>query len=93
MPALFVPDASVRLRPAEEDRVRAFLLGYPGVTGIRELLFTFAGPGRVWMVARVDIGDGLRGAQVEALVRGIESGLKQAAEEVYRAGIVPIGGP
>jgi hypothetical protein len=54
-------------------RIRAFLLGYPGVTAIRELLFTFLGPGRIWVVARVDIDDGLRGAQVKALLRGIES--------------------
>src|SRR5271154_885735 len=81
------------LRPAEEERVRAFLLGYPGVTAIRELLFTFVGPGRIWIVARVDIDDGLRGAQVKALVRGIESGLKHESENVYRVDVVPIGGP
>jgi cation diffusion facilitator family transporter len=80
-------------RPAEEERVRAFLLGYPGVTAIRQLLATFVGPGRVWIVARVDIDDGLRGDQVKALVRGIESGLKHEAEEVYRVDIVPTGGP
>jgi cation diffusion facilitator family transporter len=40
-------------RPAEEERVRAFLLGYPGVTAVRELLITFVGPGQVWIVARV----------------------------------------
>ena len=80
-------------RPAEEQKMRAFLLSYPGVTAIRELLFTFVGPGRIWIVARVDIDDGLRGAQVEALVRGIESGLKQEAEEVYRVDVVPVGGP
>jgi cation diffusion facilitator family transporter len=79
------------LRPAEADRVRAFILGYPGVTGVRELLFTFVGPGRVWIVARIDVDDGLRGAQVKALVRGIESGLKHEATEVYRADIVPMG--
>lgn len=80
------------LRPAEEERVRAFLLGYPGVTAIRELLFTFVGPGRVWIVARVDVDDGLRGAQVKALVRGIESGLKHESESIYRVDVVPIGG-
>jgi len=80
------------LRPAEEERVRAFLLGYPGVTAIRELLFTFVGPGRIWIVARVDIDDGLRGAQVKALVRGIESSMKHEAEEVYRVDVVAIGG-
>jgi cation diffusion facilitator family transporter len=79
-------------RPAEEERVRAFLLGYPGVTGIRQLLASFLGPGRVWLVARIDIDDGLHGAQVKALVHGIESGLKHEAEEFYRVDVVPIGG-
>jgi len=78
-------------RPAEEERIRAFLLGYPGVTAIRELLFTFVGPGRIWIVARVDIDDGLRGAQVKSLGDGIELGLKHAAEEVYRVDVVPVG--
>jgi len=58
------------------------------VTAIRELLFTFVGPGRVWVVARVDIDDGLRGTQVKSLVRGIESGLKHGSEEIYRVDIV-----
>jgi cation diffusion facilitator family transporter len=80
------------LRPAEIDRARAFVLGYPGVTAIRELLFTFVGPGRVWIVARVDLDQGLRGAQVEALVRGIESGLKHESDNVYRLDVVAIGG-
>jgi divalent metal cation (Fe/Co/Zn/Cd) transporter len=78
-------------RPAEEQKVRAFLLGYPGVTAMRGLLVTFVGPGRVWIVARVDLNDGMRGAQVKALVRGIESGLKHESQSYYRAGIVPIG--
>jgi cation diffusion facilitator family transporter len=78
-------------RPVDEERVRAFLLGYPGVTAIRELLFTFLGPGRVWVVARVDIDDGLSGAQVKALVRGIGSGMKHESEDVYRVDVVPIG--
>jgi hypothetical protein len=80
------------LRPAEVDKARAFLLGYPGVTAIRGLLFTFVGPGRIWIVARVDIDDGLRGAQVKSLVRGIESGLKHESENVYRVDVVPTGG-
>jgi len=79
------------LRPAEEERVRAFLLGHPGVTGIRELLVTFVGPGRIWLVARIDIGDGLRGDQVKSLVSDIESGMKRESEHIYRADIVPIG--
>jgi divalent metal cation (Fe/Co/Zn/Cd) transporter len=79
------------LRPAEEEKVRAFLLAYPGVTAIRQLLFTFLGSGRVWIVARVDIDDGLHAAQVKSLVRGIESGMKHESKDVYRVDIVPIG--
>ena len=78
-------------RPADEERVRAFLLRYPGVTGIRELLFTFVGPGRVWVVARVDIDDGLRGTQVKAMARGIESGMKHESQDVYRVDVVATG--
>jgi hypothetical protein len=50
-----------------------------------------SGPGRVWIVARVDIDDGLRGTQVKALVRAIESGLKDESHDVYRVDVVPIG--
>jgi hypothetical protein len=64
----------------------------PRVTAIRELLVTFVGPGRIWIVARIDIDDGLRGARVKALVRGIESGLTHESENVNRADIVAIGG-
>jgi cation diffusion facilitator family transporter len=78
-------------RPAEEEQVRAFLLGYPGVTAVGQLLATFTGPGRVWIVARVDIDDGLTGAQVKSLVRGIESGMKHDSEHIYRVDVVPIG--
>jgi hypothetical protein len=79
------------LRPVDEQRVRAFVLAYSGVTAIRELLFTFVGPGRIWIVARINIDDGLGSDQVTALVRGIESGLKHEAKEVYRIDVVPIG--
>jgi len=47
-------------------------------------------PGRVWIVARVDIDDGLRGDQVKSLVCGIESGLKKESDNVYRADVVPV---
>jgi hypothetical protein len=51
------------------------------------------GPGKVWIVAaRVDVDDGLRGAQVTSLARGIESGVKHEAEEVYRVDVVASGG-
>ncbi len=85
-------DFTQPLGPADEDRIRTFLLGYPGVTAIREVLVTFTGPGRAWVTARLDIDDELSGAQVKSLVRGIESGMKRESEAVYRVDVVPIGG-
>ena len=85
-------DFTQPLRSADEDRIRAFLLDYPGVTAIREVLITFTGPGRAWVTARLDVDDELSGAQVKSLVRGIESGMKHESENVYRVDIVPIGG-
>ena len=63
------------------------------MTAIRELLVTFIGPGRIWIIARVDIDDDLTGAQVKSLVRGLESGMRHESENIYGADIVPIGGP
>jgi divalent metal cation (Fe/Co/Zn/Cd) transporter len=80
------------IRPAEAEQVQAFPSAYPGVTGIRELLVNFIGPGRVWIVARVDIDDDLRGTQVKSLVRGIESSLRRESDDIYRVDIVSIGG-
>jgi hypothetical protein len=78
------------LRPADEEKVRGFLLACPGVTAIRELLVTFVGPGRVWIVARIDVDDGLSGAKVKSLVRNIESGLKHESDSIYRVDVVPV---
>ena len=79
------------LTPADEQRVRAFLLAYPGVTAIHEVLVTFIGPGRAWVIARLDIADDLSAAQVKSLVRGIESGMKRESGAIYRVDIVPTG--
>jgi cation diffusion facilitator family transporter len=85
-------DLTQPITPVEAERIRAIVSAYPGVTGTRELLVNFIGPGRVWIVARVEIDDDLRGAQVRSLVRGIESDMKHESESVYRVDIVPIGG-
>ncbi len=76
------------LQPSDQQRLRTFLLGYPGVTAIRELLVTFLGPFQVWVIARLDIDDDLRGDQIKSLVRGIESGLKHESENIYRVDVV-----
>jgi len=76
----------------DTERIRSLLLGYPGVSAIRELIVTFVGPGRIWIIARVDVDQGLSGDQVTSLVRGIESSAKQASDNVYRVDVMPVSG-
>jgi divalent metal cation (Fe/Co/Zn/Cd) transporter len=78
-------------QPSDEEGLRTFLLRYPGVTAIRELLVTFLGPGRVWVIVHLEIDNNLRGDQVTSLVRGIDSGLKRGSEYLYRVDVAPIG--
>jgi divalent metal cation (Fe/Co/Zn/Cd) transporter len=87
-----LPPVTRPLQPSEEEGLRTFLLGHPGVTGIRELLVTFVGPGRVWVIAHLEIDHNLGGDQVTSLVRDIDSRLRHGSEDIYRVDIVPIGG-
>jgi cation diffusion facilitator family transporter len=77
--------------PPAVEKVRSFLVDYPGVVAVRELLVTFVGPRRLWVLARLDIDDDLRGNDVEALARAVETGLKQESEYIARVDVVPIG--
>jgi cation diffusion facilitator family transporter len=81
------------ITPTDKERVQTFLVGYPGVTSVRQLIVTFIGPSQVWVIARLDIDDGLRGDQVKSLVGGIESALKLQSKDIFRVDVVPIGGP
>jgi len=47
------------------QRVREVITSRPGIIAVGELIVTFLGPRRVWVVARVDIDDRLSGAQVK----------------------------
>ncbi len=75
----------------DRDRVRSFLLAYPGVTAIHELLVTFVGPGQVWVLARIDVTGELRAEQVTSLVRRIEAPLERESRYIYRVDVVPVG--
>ena len=81
------------ITPSDKQRVQTFLLGYPGVTAVRQLIVTFIGPSQVWVIARLDIDDNLPGDQVKSLVSGIESAMKLQSKDIYRVDVVPIGGP
>lgn len=76
---------------SDRDRVQTFLLAYPGVSAVRELLVTYIGPDQVWVLARINIADNLGSDRVTALVGGIEEGLKHESPYIYRVDVVPVG--
>jgi cation diffusion facilitator family transporter len=73
--------------------VRRVILGQPGVTGISELVVTFLGPRQLRVLARVDIDDGLSGAEVKALIAEIEDTLVKSSPFIGRVDVVPDGRP
>lgn len=72
-------------------RVRETILAQPGVVALTELVVTFVGPRRLWVVGRVDIEDTLTGRDVELLVRTTEHVLQESSETIVRADIVTVG--
>jgi divalent metal cation (Fe/Co/Zn/Cd) transporter len=77
--------------PAIRGRLQAGIAGQPGITAIDELLVTFLGPRRLWVVARIEIDEGLNGAAVKDLLRTTEGVLQQQSPAIARVDLVPRG--
>jgi cation diffusion facilitator family transporter len=71
------------------DQVRNIIAAQPGVRAVTELLITFLGPRRLWVIARIDIEDDLSGAGVKALVRTMERTLTHESRFIVRIDLVP----
>ena len=71
--------------------VREAISAQQGIVAINELLATFVGPRRVWVVCRVDVDDALHGDDVERLVRDAERATIEMSPIVVRADIVTVG--
>lgn len=71
--------------------VREIIAGQPGIVAVGELLVTFLGPRRVWVAARIDIDDGLTGAQVKQLLRATERELERQSPYIVRVYLMPSG--
>lgn len=81
-----------RRAPANiEAQVRRTITALRGITGIGELLVTFLGPRQLRVLARVDIDDGLSGAQVKSLVAELEDTLCRDSPYIVRVDVVPDG--
>jgi divalent metal cation (Fe/Co/Zn/Cd) transporter len=78
------------VQPADRERVQSFLLKYPGVTAVDELLVDFIGPDQVWVLAHVEIARELTASEVTALVRGVETAMQRESDHIYRVDVVPV---
>ena len=77
-------------QPARADAL-AYLMACPGIVAVQQLLTTFVGPRRVWVIARVDLDNNLHGDEVEELTRSIESGLRAEYAYIARVDVVAVG--
>jgi cation diffusion facilitator family transporter len=76
-----------RAPPRVHEQVLGVIADQPGVRRVTELLVTFLGPHRLWVLARVDIEDGLDGADVRALVGTIEQDLVRSSRYIARVDV------
>jgi cation diffusion facilitator family transporter len=76
--------------PAQIQKlVRDILAADPDVRAVTDLVVTFLGPRRLWVIARIDLDDALSGAAVKALVRKLEQKLLQESRFIKRIDLVP----
>ena len=73
------------------SKIGAMIVAQPGIVAVTEILVTFIGPRRVWVVARVAIDEKLTGLNVEKLVRSSEGSLQSQSPVIARVDLVPRG--
>lgn len=72
-------------------RIGGTISAQAGIVTVHELLVTFIGPRRAWVVARVAIDAAMSGASVEVLTRATEDALQRESPFIARVDIIPRG--
>lgn len=73
------------------EKISIILSALPGIVAVTELLVSFIGPRRAWVVARVAIDEAIGGAEVEKLVREAEKTVIKKLPFIARVDLVPRG--
>jgi len=73
------------------ENIRKTIAAQPGIVAVGELLVTFLGPRRVWVLAHIDIDNGMTGARVKELLRGTEDALRRQSPYISRVDLIPNG--
>jgi cation diffusion facilitator family transporter len=77
--------------PELRKRIGDSIAAQAGIHTVTELLVSFIGPRRAWVVARVAVDAGLSGADVERLARTVEATLQRESPFIARVDLVPRG--
>ena len=75
--------------PTIRQAIRDSICSQPGIVSAPELIVTFLGPRRVWVVGRVNIEDGMTGAQVKELLHNAEAELRKQSPYIGRVDLTP----
>ncbi|HEY4184213.1 MAG TPA: cation diffusion facilitator family transporter [Polyangia bacterium] len=77
--------------PDIRKRLHDLIVGQPGITAVGQLLVTFLGPRRLWVVARIDIDDQMKGAALKTMLRATEKVVLEQSPAIVRVDLVPRG--
>jgi divalent metal cation (Fe/Co/Zn/Cd) transporter len=80
-----------RASAAIYQSVHTTIASQPGVRAVTELVVTFLGPRRLWVIARIDVDEALGGADVKALVRKTQEVLSAQSRFIARIDLVLAG--
>ena len=80
-----------QVSPALRARIEVIIAAEPGIVAVTELLVSFLGPRRIWVVARVIVDGGLNGTAIAAMTCATEASLMRASPFIARVDLVPRG--
>jgi cation diffusion facilitator family transporter len=77
--------------PAIRRRLAELIAAQPGISAVGQLLVTFLGPRRLWVLARIELDGALTGAAVAELLRATERVVQAESTAIARVDLVPRG--
>jgi divalent metal cation (Fe/Co/Zn/Cd) transporter len=77
--------------PAIRGRLAQLIAAQPGITAVGQLLVSFLGPRRLWVLARIELDGALTGAAVAELLRATERAVQAQSPAIARVDLVPRG--
>jgi cation diffusion facilitator family transporter len=77
--------------PALRARVEAIIASRTGIRGVHELVVSYLGPRRMWVVAHVNVDDALDARTLKQLFRQITETITRELPWIVRVDLVPCG--